>query len=93
MGGNPSYRRWGVDQWRTRAPTAGLLQEANWSVFTACNRCGLQMTVRLAVVIRAKGPDFNLWGGKTVRCRRRNCQGLMRFYVQTSHSDLPFWME
>lgn len=93
MGMNPNYRRWGVDQWRTRAPTVGHMIEQRWSVFAWCGTCGLQMTVRLDVVAQARGRAFSLWGGRSAACRRRHCHGRMLFYAEPGRADGPFWLE
>lgn len=93
MGMNPNYRRWGVAQWRSRAPTVGRLIDERWTVFAGCEVCDLTMDVRLEVVAQARGRDFSLWGGRSVRCRRRHCLGRMRFYVIARPEEGPMWME
>lgn len=80
MGFNPSYRQWTAANWMGRAGTAGDLVKQGWPVVARCTYCNLEMDVRLDVLVRAKGPDYVLWG-KSARCRRRHCQGRMLFWT------------
>lgn len=76
MGHNPRFRVWGAEDWRGYCPTIGDMERRGWSVTARCNRCDLQMAVRLDVVIRAKGRAWSPWG-QTARCRRLRCAGRM----------------
>ncbi|CAM2808601.1 hypothetical protein BDI01nite_31470 [Brevundimonas diminuta] len=80
MGMNPRYNNWTRAQWMGRAAKVGDLQRQGWPVVACCLHCHLEMTVDLAVVRRALGEDFVLWG-RTARCRRRHCQGRMCFWT------------
>ena len=80
MGMNPRYNAWTSAQWMGRAAKVGDLQRQGWAVVACCLHCHLEMTVDLAVVRRALGEDFVLWG-RTARCRRRHCQGRMCFWT------------
>lgn len=62
MGMNPRYNNWTRAQWMGRAAKVGDLQRQGWPVVACCLHCHLEMTVDLAVVRRALGEDFVLWG-------------------------------
>lgn len=80
MGMNPRYGNWGMAEWAGRAGTVADLIRQGWSVVANCTLCSLEMDVRLDVILKAKGPDFSLWG-KQAKCRRRKCPGSMLFWT------------
>jgi hypothetical protein len=45
--------------------TLGEMHQAQWTVRATCRRCGLDIRVNLASMIRAYGPDAIWWGRKT----------------------------
>lgn len=80
MGHNPRYQTWSSAQWMNRAGTVAELQVQGWPVVARCLTCRLEMDVRLTVLLKARGPDFSLWG-RSARCRSRRCQGRMYFWT------------
>lgn len=86
MGGNPRYRFWTIENWRSACPTLADIRRAGWQVYAWCDRCDLKMTVDLARIERAKGGSFVLWG-RTVPCRRLHCWGRATFVCRPDRAE------
>lgn len=85
MGMNPRYTRWTRENWYGHAPTLGDMERRNWIITALCARCGLEMAVDGAGLIRRFGRGFSLWG-RSARCRRLHCDGRMHFLGRGPHT-------
>ena len=66
---------------RERCETVSKMRRDGWDVISQCEKCGLTMSVNLALVIRVSGPDVSLWN-KKAKCRRLGCRGFVSFLAR-----------
>ena len=51
---------------RERCETVSAMRRDGWDVVSQCDKCGLTMSVNLALVIRVSGPDTRTFGLRIV---------------------------
>ncbi len=56
----------------------GLMIENGWTVISQCEKCQLQTTVDLDLIVTVKGPQVTLWNRRQ-RCKKVGCSGWVYF--------------
>jgi hypothetical protein len=69
---------------------AGQMQRDGWRLRTRCLHCQLELLCDYEVLIRMNGRAFRPWG-RTTRCRRVGCDGMMIFMGSPPGWHLAFW--